>query len=304
MQKVHACPSPRSGCAGRRNGRESLWRSPRARQMQPASIMTGPSLLIATTLLATAACAPRSDRSPLTPRSLSAQDHHAAAAREEREATDHTAAAARLRGREGDPLGCYDAPALTIDPTSGAERLPILRPCWTGLESPSREQERAAAVHRRAAAGHRAQAAALWRAEDAACSSLGEQERTQSPFFHHEDVVAVTPIHRDGRLVGARVRFRRVRGLDGPWMRKAVTCHQARAGALGYVAPSMAYCPLMVAPTSTWIEEDQTTVTVAIEAARPDDAAAILGRARDLLSDRHGAERRGRDMPPRKAVTP
>lgn len=252
--------------------------------MQSRSIMNASPLAILTSLLAAAACGPPAEQAVAPRRPLSALEHHAAAEREDREATDHEAAAARLRRREGDPASCYDAPPITLEPTSGGERLPVLRPCWSGIVSPAREQEREAATHRRAAAGHRAQAAGLWRAEETACASLGEEERANSPFHHREDVLSVAPIHRAGRLVGARVRFRRVPGLDAAWMRKAITCHQARAGALGYSTTALPYCPLMVAPTAARIAEDSTTVTVAIETERAEDAAAILGRARDLLT--------------------
>jgi len=84
-------------------------------------------------------------------------------------------------------------------------------------------------------------------------------------------------------VIGARVLFRRVRGLDAGWMRRAVACHQARAAALGYPPRVMSYCPLMVAPTTATVEVSGDLIAVTITARRDEDAAAVLGRARALL---------------------
>jgi hypothetical protein len=147
-------------------------------------------------------------------------------------------------------------------------------------------QRRAAIEHRREADRHRTIAASLRRAERESCTGLGEDERSHSPFFHREDILRVEPVLSGGALRGARVSFRRVPGLSAAWMRQALACHQSRAAALGYPATVMAYCPLMLAPTSVTVEETATALVVTLRADRDEQAAAIHARARALpLSD-------------------
>lgn len=87
----------------------------------------------------------------------------------------------------------------------------------------------------------------------------------------------------DGELHGARVVFGRVPGLDARWLRRAISCHQARAAAAGYSAKVMSYCPLMVAPTTVTVEDRGGAIAVTIIARRDWEIAAVVGRAKSLI---------------------
>lgn len=245
-------------------------------------------LTIAVALLSGAACAACASGRTQTmpPRHLSATEHDQEARRHERAARDQERVArASGRGESASggaaPYGCYDQ--QLPDPDLGGERVPVLRPCWTSETRQTGDRERDADEHRREAARHRKMAASLLRAERDACAGLGRDEISHSPFFHREDIARVDPVRSGGRVVGARVVFRRVRGLDSSWMRKAIDCHRARAAALGYPPREMTYCPLMAAPTEVAVDVRADQIAVTITARRDEDAAAVLGRAQALL---------------------
>lgn len=216
------------------------------------------------------------------PERLSVAQHYAEADRHEREATEHERMYARSRRGEADPIRCYDQ--RTPDPASGGEPLRVLRPCWTSEQPPSRHQLDAAVADRDEAARHRAVAASMLRAEREACRGLGDEELSHSPFFHRDDIVRVEEVRVDGELHGARVLFDKVPGLEVGWLRHAIACHQARAAAAGYDPKVMSYCPLMVAPTSTTVEDLGATIAVTVVARRDWEIAAVVARARSLAA--------------------
>jgi len=215
------------------------------------------------------------------PERLSVAEHEAEAVRHEGEAAEHEGAYAQTRQAEGNPIQCYDQ--RTLDPVSGSEPLRVLRPCWTREQRPSRHQLDEARVDREEAARHRAVAATMLRIEREACKGLGDDEVSHSPFFHREDILRVDEVRRGGELHGARVRFRKVPGLEVGWMRRAIACHQARAAVMGYSPVFTSYCPLMIAPTSVTVEELGGSIAVTILARRDWEIAAVVGRAKDLV---------------------
>ncbi|HKE16001.1 MAG TPA: hypothetical protein VKB80_14095 [Kofleriaceae bacterium] len=243
-------------------------------------------MVMAVAAAASAACGSQAVQT-MPPRHLSATEHDSEAQRHERAASEQDRAArARARGEAarggGGDYGCYDQEIP--DPELGGERVAVLRPCWTSDIKPTSDSERAAALHRRQAIRHRDMAASLRRAERDACAGLGAAEIGQSPFFHREDIAGVEPVRDHGRIAGAVVLFRQVRGLDVDWMRKSIACHQARAAALGYPPRVTSYSPLMVAPARAQVDLRGHQIAVTITARRDEDAAAILGRARALVS--------------------
>jgi len=218
------------------------------------------------------------------PERLSVAQHEAEARRHEREAAEHERAYAQGRQAEGNPIQCYDQ--RTPDPAVGGEPLRVLRPCWTAEQRPGRQQLDEARADRREAARHRAVATSMLRAEREACRGLGDDEMSHSPFFHRQDIVRVEDLRVDGELYGARVMFQKVPGLDVPWLRRAIACHQARAAAMGYDPKHMSYCPLMVAPTSTTVEDMGGIIAVTVVARQDWEIAAVVGRARALVAGR------------------
>lgn len=253
-----------------------------------------PTAALACALTLLPACSGGS-RQTFPPRHLSASQHDAEADRNEREAAEHEAVYQASRRQEAGwpPVHCFDQVVSMPAPAPAGQPLTVLRPCWTAELSPSKHQLREAAEHRRQAAEHRAMAATLRRAERDACRGLGEDEMSHSPFYHRDDILGVEAVRRDGELRGARVVFRRVPGLTATWMRTALACHEARAAALGYATSVSTYDPLMVAPTSTAVEDLPNRIVVTVVAQREEEAAAILGRAEDLLIRRPTPPARG-----------
>lgn len=216
------------------------------------------------------------------PERLSVAQHEAEAQRHEQEAREHERLYAQSRQAEGNPIQCYDQ--RTPDPSTGGEPMRVLRPCWTSEQRPSRHQLDEARKDHQEAARHLSVAASMLRTERAACEGLGDEEISHGPFFHRDDILRVEEVRLDGELHGARVLFSKVPGLDAPWLRRAIACHQARAASMGYDPKQMSYCPLMVAPTTTTVEDMGGVVAVTIVARRGWEIAAVVGRAKALIA--------------------
>jgi len=213
---------------------------------------------------------------------LSAAEHHTEARRHDQLAAGHERAVKRnyeSMGRGG--IQCIDRP-LAGEPTSGGERIPIIKPCWTREMDPANiAHKRQAARQRRLAQEHRARAEALVRAERRSCRGLGVTEMSHSPFWHHDDIVSIQPLKRGNRVIGVRTVFRKVRGLTVQWMGRAVSCHKARAAALGYKGHYMEYCPLVLPDIQTSVSETRAGIVVDVTSRRSEIAAAALGRVQD-----------------------
>jgi len=225
---------------------------------------------------------------------LSAGPQKAEANRQQGEVAKPGRRSAQSPPGEGNPLGgdrihCYEP--NVPDPDSGGEPMHLLRPCFTVEQRTSQDQadeEEAEAERdeqaRDAEARHRAVAASIEDAERWACAGLGAEETQHSPFFHREDIVRVEEVTKGGQVLGARVHFRKVPGLDIGWLRRAIKCHEARAAAMGYDPKAMSYCPLMVAPTDTTVEDRGATIAVTITARRDADIAEVVRRAKRLTA--------------------
>lgn len=240
--------------------------------------------LIVVFLAAAGGCGPKA--APIDPghdRPLSVAEHRQEAERHDRVAAREAAAKSQGEGRgTGQPMDCLDQP-LAPNPTSGAEELRIIRPCWTSVTARTGDHERRARVHRDAARAHRTRAAELVDAERKACAGLARRDIDYSPFYHREDVDSVEAYREGAQVRGARIVFRKVRGLSVPWLRRAVACHQARAAVMGYAHTFMGYCPLMVGPVQVSVAEHARGIEVVIRTTDEVGAAAVLGRATDLL---------------------
>jgi hypothetical protein len=217
---------------------------------------------------------------------MSAAEHEQLAAFEDKEADEQD------RGnpkdvdslREG-PIECIDRPLAGV-PYSGTEPLPVMRPCWTVEQNPTTAHRKEALRLREEAARHRAQAAALRRAELTACAGLGEDEIAHSPFFHKDDIHSVTAYYEGDELRGVRVRFRAVPGLTVSWLDRAIRCHQARAAFMGYAPSFQPYCPLGAGPAAVEVTAVQGGILVTLRAQQAYVAAALYGRAADLVGER------------------
>jgi hypothetical protein len=202
------------------------------------------------------------------------------------ERDEKAAAGHEVMARDSESQGVLDTCVTPLDDvsTTGGERLVARRPCWTGLINPSERHRQEAERLRQDAARHRAQASALLRAEQQACSGIDQDEIDHSPFFHGEDILAVEPYRVDGALRGARVWFRKVPGLTVEWMRKDISCQQARAAVMGDDETFQSYCPLMLPGVIATVEDTPRGLLVILRAEREDVAGAVLARAQNACT--------------------
>ena len=240
--------------------------------------MRTPLLLVALV----SACGPSAS---IPHRPLGVQDNLAEADHHEGDADLHENQAGEAGRRTVQERAACGDRVLADQVTSGGERLLGRSPCWTAAEDEARHRELAADL-RADAAVHRARARELAQAEKDACAGMPADELDHTPFFHRADVATVAALVENGRVRGARIRFRAVPALTGDWLREAIACHQARAAALGWPEEHFAYDPTMVPGTSVTVEDDGAAIRVIIRA--DDDLAAQVayGRAEDLLEPR------------------
>lgn len=160
-------------------------------------------------------------------------------------------------------------------------------PCWT-VPSPG-----AAEAHRKAAAEHRAAAAALVAAETQACTGLSEDDRATSPLERRDDIASVDPLvetsesskgGKTARQVGATVTLRAVPGLTSEYLQRLVECHLARNAALGHAVPEMPDCPLVPKGVTARVRSAGTGFAVDVRSDDPDTAREVLARAKRLVA--------------------
>ncbi len=209
------------------------------------------------------------------PKPLAASEH-------DQEAREHSAEAERSEAQispdtqaPSDSVTCIDS---GIPLSTGGERVEVMKPCWTNQGTNDAYRE-AAAYHRDQARKHREDAAQMRQAERVACAGLGEDERSQSLFYHAKDITKVDRYDEGNSLRGATVTFRKVPGLTKEWANKSIACHQARAAALGYDEHFMSYCPLVVKGALVIVRETPSTIVVTVRSRDPIAAATIYGRS-------------------------
>lgn len=216
------------------------------------------------------------------PHDMSAEEHAAAAAKDEASATEHNvqfdADAMLLQAR------CRGLSAATT--TIGNEGA-----CWTSTTNPTETHRRQAARNQRQAADHRAVSVALKAAEGRACVGLSDEDRDMSPFDHTEDIASVTPLVEQVQVgetshperTGAVVTFRPLPGMSAEWLQRVVDCHLARNASLGYVVPEIQNSPLVPKGAEAEVTSTGTGFAVAIRAKDKETAAEILARAQRLV---------------------
>jgi hypothetical protein len=224
-------------------------------------------------LLLAAGCASTPGASP---HDMSAPQHEAVAADQERIAAAHGAQ--------------YDPDAGVEHEHCHSARAPD-DACWTSIRNPTAEHLEEARKYRTMAADHRAASQALRDAEARACVGISEEDRDASPFTHREDIARVRPlIERSGprsmpRTVGAVVTFVAVPGMSVAWVQRVVDCHLARNAALGHVVPEMPNCPLVPKGVSARVTAMPGGFEVAVRAESAFDqetAGEVLRRAQAL----------------------
>lgn len=180
------------------------------------------------------------------------------------------------------------------DPTASAELTNCSGKggCWTSVSNPTAQHANDAKRHQELAHKHRAAAAALTDVEARACAGLSEEDRDMSPFYHREDIAAVTPLFEEFKAgkgvtkkeVGATIVFRAVPGVTAEWLQRVVDCHIARAAAVGHDMPEMSYCPLVPKNVKANVASTGDGFAVNVSADDASTIAEIRKRAEALKS--------------------
>lgn len=196
------------------------------------------------------------------PHDMSEAGHLAAASSEEKAASQHTQ---------------HDCGKETV--------------CWGSNENPTEEQRADSQKHRKMAADHRAAAKTLGDAEASACVGISDADRDMSPFNHRADISevtahVVTSTGSDGpeerTTTGSDIVFRATPGMTAEWLQRVANCHIARAGAVGYNMPEMAYCPLELKNVKATVTSTGGGFAIAVTSDNPDTVKEIVRRS-DML---------------------
>lgn len=234
-------------------------------------------------VVGTTACSKRPVQNPRprTSEQPGAAEHATEASRHDSEAQRHD----RAHGADPETPQCFDRPLAGI-PSTGGQRINVLRPCWTAVVKSTADHKRVAQKHRETAARHRVAARQLVQTERKACKGLGVAEISTSPFWHRKDIASARPVYHNKHLRGATVTFRKVRGLNSAWLRRAARCHRARAAVLGFRSDFMSYCPLVIDRSHIFVRDTTSGVEVTIRSTAPAKAAEIWARAQRLTRPR------------------
>jgi len=216
-----------------------------------------------------------------------ARPHDMSAAQHEREAEAH-AATSQTHAAQYDSTAKVERAVCLL--RGGRAHTDSGGGCWSSSTNPTTDHRRAAEIHRRHAADHRAASVALRDAEARACTGISADDRDISPFVHVEDISSVDALtERVGpdkapaqRKAGATVTFRAVPGMTAEWLQRVVDCHLARNASLGHSAPNMPDCPLVLKGVQARVSSTGSGFAATIRSDDDETARAILARAERL----------------------
>jgi hypothetical protein len=210
---------------------------------------------------------------------MSAADHQAEAAQNERQASQHSAQ--------------YDEAQTQTTEHCAAEKG---RVCWTETTNPTDGHAKTAEDYRKLAAQHRAASQALVDAEARACAGLSDEDRDISPFEHGVDIKSVSQLREETKAggkgqattrdAGATIVIRAVPGLTAEWLQRIVDCHLARNAAVGHDMPEMTECPLVPNGAQAKVRSVGDGFAVDVRADDSKTAAEIWQRAQELSAAR------------------
>lgn len=213
------------------------------------------------------------------PHSTGAEQHRAAAAREEKRLAQHQE--------------LYDPHAqesIQRCDAKRAERAPGEPICWVETINPTAVHLQEVQEHRRRAVEHRKAARDLQDVEERSCAGLAAEDRETSPFSHRADILGVNSLEepvgksKTKRVVGATILFRPVPGLTVASLQQLVDCHLARNASIGYAAAAreMEHCPLTERGATAAVRRVSDGFAVDVRAEDPVTAQAIWRRAQQL----------------------
>ncbi|HEU4583224.1 MAG TPA: hypothetical protein VFS67_33425 [Polyangiaceae bacterium] len=214
------------------------------------------------------------------PHATGAQEHRAAAEREEKRLSRHQ--------ELYDPRAQESIQRCDPDRAQRAPGEPI---CWVETINPTAIHLQEVREHRMRAVEHRKAARDLQDVEERSCAGLAAEDREISPFSHGGDILGVNPLEEPignssnkRRLVGATILFRPVPGLTAAGLQQLVNCHLARNATIGYTVASheMEHCPLTERGATASVRPVSSGLAVDVRAEDPAAAQAIWRRAQQL----------------------
>ena len=164
------------------------------------------------------------------PEAAGAEEHQAAAVREDKRLAQHEA--------------LYDPRATKsvkrCDPEH-AQRHQGASDCWVEVANPTAIHQWEMAVHNERAAYHRKAARDLRAAEKQSCAGIAGDEHSLSSLAQRGDILGVNPLQEasgeaNGKplIVGATIFVRPAPDLTADGLRRAMACYSARQAARGY----------------------------------------------------------------------
>jgi len=209
--------------------------------------------------------------------------HMAAASEHDRRARAHEDSAVVSESQVGF-LSCGD---LVLDQNLRTGGEPVTFgwvPCFDAAEEGAAHQRHSADKELRAAQRERREAGRLLEAEVAACRGITERERDHSPLEHKKEIAEILPHRESGKIRGVRIEMKPVPGLTADWMRRAITCNQARYAALGEPSEEAAVDPTLLPGARVEVAQRGDHVEILVVTDTEVDGKLALERAKNLVA--------------------
>ena len=162
---------------------------------------------------------------------------------------------------------------LSDQSTSGGQRITMWQPCFDAADESAVAETQLGHLEITTVAD-------ATPSDPAACEAVPLRERSHSPLAHRRSIDKIEPVYDDGQLAGARVVFKRVRGLNAEWVRRGLECQRARWALVGNEAGFSRTDPTLVEGAEANVIERDGRVEVIITADTADRADIVLARAR------------------------
>jgi hypothetical protein len=209
-------------------------------------------------------------------------------------ADEHQAAALREDERLARHQALYDPRATKslkrCDPEH-AQRHQGAADCWVEAANPTAIHQWEMAVHNERAAYHRKAARDLRAAEAQNCAGVAGDEHSLTAFAQRGDILGVNPLQEASgepngkpQIVGATIFVRPAPDLTADGLRRAMNCYSAREAARGYglITTEAERSPLGARGTRVTVREVSIGFAVDVRADDEFAAQAVWLRAQRL----------------------
>lgn len=202
-------------------------------------------------------------------------EHHDQSA-DEHEVAAHDAELSRSTDWEN----CGDPMLNDVMTSWGSVPRTTFQPCFDLKEEAAIDHRYAAQSERQAARHDRQTATALVHAELAACGGIPARERDHSAFAHRAEIAEVIPHREAGQVLGVRIVFKPVVGMNATWLRRDISCQQARWAVLGKPENMATDDPTLVPGAQTQVFDRGDHLEVLVTTDNTDSGEMAVARAR------------------------